>query len=296
MLSFFAYTLLAYLALKAWYPVRSLVDGVCLTLSMPSILLVGVALRYLIQEVISFKIFGFGNYPEDYGLQNYFFDNSYYGLMYSALGIVAYFSHYARYKEQKQLELLLQQKQTELAFLRAHINPHFLFNSLNNIYALIHDGSGESLKAVEKLSGLLRYALYEKTEKVPLKKELEAIRDFISLERLRYSTEPEIRWKTDACLEDRQIAPLLLIPLIENAFKHGDVRSPIIIGLYKQGDWLCFSVENACVAKAKHAQGGIGLQNIKKRLELLYARHQVLEVRNAAGHFHVLLKIKLDAC
>ena len=137
-------------------------------------------------------------------------------------GIVFYFIRYSYYKELQQRELLLQNRQSELSFLRSQINPHFLFNSLNNIYSLAYQQSERVLPAIAGLSDLLRYMLYDANEKVPLEKELEYIRKYIDLQRLRFEQPVKAEFIVPAIPAKFLIPPLLLIPFVENAFKHGE--------------------------------------------------------------------------
>ncbi|HVX48562.1 MAG TPA: histidine kinase, partial [Chitinophagaceae bacterium] len=117
-------------------------------------------------------------------LRIFFTDNLFFFCVYIVYGLVFYFVRFSYYRELQQKELLLENRQSELSFLRSQVNPHFLFNSLSNIYALVHEGSPGALPAIAGLSDLLRYMLYEKSEKVPLQKELEYILRYIDLQRL----------------------------------------------------------------------------------------------------------------
>ena len=172
-------------------------------------------------------------------------------------------------------QLLIKEKlETELNFLKAQINPHFLFNTLNNIYALARKKSDETPNVVVKLSKLLRFVLYESQQKkITLAKEIQFLKDYIELEKIRYDTRLEIKfnWQIDDL--ETYLAPLILIPLIENAFKHGASETTsnafIHINLALNNGLLSFSVQNSFEYENKTSDG-IGLKNLRRQLELLY--------------------------
>ncbi|RZL14589.1 MAG: histidine kinase, partial [Pedobacter sp.] len=231
--------------------------------------------RYFIEEVIVYEIWGFHNYGRiSRQPVNYILDNFHFAIYYSSFGIVFFFIQLANVNRRRQDELELQTRGAELSFLKSQINPHFLFNSLNNVYTLVYQKSAHALPAISKLSELLRYMLYEKEDLVPLSKELEYLKNYISLQFLRYDFKPS----TDIQLQFTgidaiKIAPLTLIPFVENAFKHGDLKDinqPLIIKLNTTDKELIFIVSNKKGTFNKDPMGGIGLYNVKKRLELLY--------------------------
>ena len=190
-------------------------------------------------------------------------------------------------------------KETELQFLRAQLNPHFLFNSLNSIYSLVRDKSSEAPHAVITLSELMRYMIYEaKKELVPLVKEIEYIRNFTQLQILRLSDSKNVKIRICGDYEDSLIAPLLLIPFVENAFKYGtdfkgntyvDINLKIVSGT------LFFSVVNKVGAYKKDMENsGIGLENIKSRLQMLYPNEHVLNIKKTQGNYEVNLELQLS--
>jgi LytS/YehU family sensor histidine kinase len=165
----------------------------------------------------------------------------------------------------------------ELSLLKSQINPHFFFNTLNSIYSLAIIKSDRTPEAVLKLSELMRYIIYDTERKVvPLSKEVEYIANYIELQRLRLPDEVKVSLKTDLGESDAVIEPLLLLPFVENAFKHGvDVEkgSRITIDIKLTGNRLSLHVENPLVedtGKIKDRHSGIGVNNTLKRLELLY--------------------------
>jgi sensor histidine kinase YesM len=202
-------------------------------------------------------------------------------------------------KDARQQKQLVQEKlQSELNFLRAQTNPHFLFNTLNSIYALSRKQSPQAPQVVMQLSKLLRYMIYEcKEPTVPLEKEWKIIEDYVELEKLRYGDRVEVKLNRQLNGSEEKIAPLLLLPLVENAFKHGAGknrdRTVISISLIKEGEVLSFSVENNAVQNENEAEasGGIGLQNVKRQLELLYPDH-VMTITDGPGTFSVFIQLR----
>lgn len=253
-----------------------------------------VCLRYVLEEVVMPAITGWHNYAPGTSLKYYFFDNILYGLFYGGIGIVYYFIQRANASEKEKQSILLEKQQAELAFLRSQINPHFLFNSLNNIYALVYHKNERSLAAIQKLSDLLRYILYAKDEQVPVQKELEYIRNYIDLELVRYDKPGMIDVHTEIN-SNLTVAPLLLLPFVENAFKHGNLHAPqpLFIHCSTTDRTLNFSVKNVKTTKQKDAAGGVGLNNIRRRLELLYPNRHSLKIDDGSQDFTINLQIAL---
>ncbi len=163
---------------------------------------------------------------------------------------------------------------SELAFLKSQINPHFLFNSLNNIYSLAYQKSDKTPEAVMKLSEIMRYMLYESNEAtVKLDDEIRYLQNYIELQKLRFKDKAYIKFEIDGETNDKRITPLILISFVENAFKHGiatDKDNPIKIVLNVSSNKLFFQVVNRKSVQNKDETGGIGLLNVKRRLDLLY--------------------------
>ncbi|WP_190300406.1 sensor histidine kinase [Rufibacter hautae] len=175
--------------------------------------------------------------------------------------------------ERRRKELELQHTTTELDLLKAQVNPHFLFNTLNNIYSLAYQNAPSTPDAILKLSLLLRYQLYEtNTPVVPLARELEHVEHLLDLHRLRL-TQPELlTLEVQGDISGLLLPPMLLMPLVENMFKHGLSSAPMQVHLSAQNGALTFTTRNRIKALAgtQDNYGGIGLQNLKRRLELLY--------------------------
>lgn len=198
---------------------------------------------------------------------------------------------------EREKKLVEEKLQSELKFLRSQTNPHFLFNTLNNLYHLARKNSSNTPDAILKLSGLMRFMLYECTATtIPISKEIDLIRDYIELEKLRYDNRLTVDFKVDATIENQKIAPLLLMPFVENAFKHGASESTgniwVYIYLTIKNGVLEFSVKNSKDPDTQYSDEGIGLKNIKRQLDLIYPNH-ILEIKNRENEFEIYLKIEL---
>jgi LytS/YehU family sensor histidine kinase len=199
----------------------------------------------------------------------------------------------------------LGQSHANLDFLRSQINPHFLFNALNTIYGTaIQEKAERTCEAVERLGEMMRFMLQENLqEKISLTREIEYINHYISLQKLRTDQNPIV--KIDACIEPQethaQISPMLLIPFVENAFKHGiSLREPshIRVSLDMKDKKLYFDVNNSKHTRPDNDpeknKSGIGLSNVKQRLQLLYPGKHELIIRETGKDFFVHLTIELS--
>lgn len=197
--------------------------------------------------------------------------------------------------ERRNKELENQKLAAELAFLKSQVNPHFLFNTLNNIYSLAYKQSPETPDAIMKLSLLMRYMLYESNDAlVSLEKEVDHIKNFIDLQKLRLREQTSIKFNIEGEPSGKQIAPMLLMTLVENAFKHGLVSKNeigIILNLTVKEDSLLFSTINNTSSHKKREFGGIGLENLKRRLNLLYTNQHQLTFEEKEGTFYATLKL-----
>lgn len=205
---------------------------------------------------------------------------------------------YANRKEKEATEFRNEKLEAELKFLKSQINPHFLFNALNNIYALTVIKSDQAPDNLIKLSGMLRYMLYEcKADRVPLQKEIEYLRHFIDLNLLKDSRGLNVAVELDESQPNLSIAPMLLIPFVENAFKHSKIedlsKGWIKINLKTGDDAILFQVQNSVPNNAftKDQAGGIGLQNVRRQLELLYPGRHELKIEAGEEVFSVELRV-----
>jgi two-component system LytT family sensor kinase len=200
--------------------------------------------------------------------------------------------------KEKEQNLIRDKLETELKFLRNQTNPHFLFNTLNNIYALARKKSDETADVVMKLSKLLRFMLYEtKHEQIRISDEIKILDDYIELEKLRYNDRLTLSFIREIDNENEPIAPLLLLPFVENAFKHGASESRfesfINLEMILQNGILEFNIENSKEENGKKVNDkNIGLSNVHRQLELLYREHDVA-IKSEATVFKVVLKINL---
>jgi len=201
---------------------------------------------------------------------------------------------------ERERQLVKEKLSAELQFLKSQLNPHFLFNTLNNIYALARKKSNLTSDVVLKLSELLSFALYESSgETVALEKEIKFLDDYIALHKIRYDSRLKIKFIKEVDRSAQPIAPCLLLPLVENAFKHGagenHFDSFIRISLRVKEGRLDFTVENNTEEAGKPAeQKNIGLNNVRRQLELIY-KEQALLIADADQIFKVTLFINLNS-
>ncbi|MFT5165147.1 MAG: two-component system LytT family sensor kinase [Saprospiraceae bacterium] len=209
-------------------------------------------------------------------------------------------ANFANTKEKEMAQLKAEKLEAEMKFLKSQINPHFLFNALNNIYTLSVIKSDNTPENLLKLSAMLRYMLYDcKEDRVPLKKELEYIDNFVDLNKLKDSQGLNVELNLDRSQPNLMVAPLIFVPFIENAFKHSKIEDLengwIKISLEVRGKSLLFKVRNSRSEDnfTKDKVGGIGLKNVKRQLELLYPDKYHLVIDKKEKEFVVSLKIDL---
>lgn len=204
----------------------------------------------------------------------------------SAFPVVFKMYQFFLQQEQQKQQVTQQKLQAELELLKHQLHPHFLFNTLNNLYGMILSQHPKAAEVVLHLSNLMSYMLYEcNIPKIDLEKEIEQLKNYIQLEKIRYGARLQVSFECGGDLRGKQIAPLLLIGFIENAFKHGVSNqideSWIRINLWVKDQEIDFGVENSFPkekGEASLAKSGIGLQNIQKRLALLYPERHNLKI------------------
>jgi sensor histidine kinase YesM len=233
-------------------------------------------------------------------VQSYFFPNLISSLTYYLLGLGYAYAKDWFVKERAALVLEKEKAQAELSLLRNQLNPHFLFNTINNIYYLALIQSTKTADALLKLSDLLRYVLDEKSDKVSLDKEYQYLLKFIELHRLRF---PKDQINLELGQEERftsyQIPPMLLLTFVENAFKHGESGTetePVILKLSIEGNKLNYSVRNK-IAKgiSKDQNNGIGIPNLIKRLQILYPNQHKISMKESEDYYLAELEIALPS-
>jgi two-component system LytT family sensor kinase len=205
-------------------------------------------------------------------------------------------------KAQRRLgELAREKAETELNFLKSQLNPHFLFNSLNTIYFLIDKQNSEARTTLLQMSDLLRYQLYDcNSPAIEIEKEVHYLKDYVRLQELRKDNQYDVGIEVGEQVRGFRITPLLLIPFVENAFKHlshhSQEKNFIRVNLQQQNGTLTFTVENSKDDQQRSTEpaGGIGLSNVKRRLELLYPGKHTLQVLNNTNTFKIELNLHVS--
>jgi two-component system sensor histidine kinase AlgZ len=217
------------------------------------------------------------------------------------LGMIRFVMEWFEFEARKK-NVENEQLTAELNFLKAQINPHFLFNTLNNLYYLAYTKSSNTAEVIAKLSQMMRYMIYDTNqEKVLLSKEIEYMENYISLERLRLNDQIPIQFKVSGEPKNYRIAPFIFITFLENAFKHGvsnsNPKAWVNVGVELDDSTCLFTVENSKTSTSKpeaEEKSGIGLQNVTRRLELSYPEQYELDVQNLPDRYMVKLKIVLS--
>ncbi|MCL1657840.1 MULTISPECIES: sensor histidine kinase [Elizabethkingia] len=242
------------------------------------------------------KIIGRGNYAEGTPFLFYFYDNIYFSSLTIFVSTSLWlFSYYSKL-EKERVQLIEEKKNAELQALKTQINPHFIFNSLNNIYSLVYQNSDKALPALEELSQLLRYSTKDlEKDFILLDKEVGYMESLIALEKLRIKNPELIIFDKDIKNPKLLISPMLLVPFVENAFKHGDINGKgMELKVSDDNSRLHFYLRNSKKQRMKDFSSGIGIGNVKKRLQLIYPDKHWLEITETEDTFIVDLKIELD--
>ena len=254
------------------------------------------AMYYILPQTRSTKMPGFGILLFSFAMATF---------MYLAMSLLISYLTYLR-DERKQQKILEEQKmqleieksQANFNFLKAQINPHFLHNTLNFLYAKSIPYSAELSEGILTLSDIMRYALSEgnaKNGKAPLRDEIEHVRNVIKIQQLRFSNNLNVQFDVEGVVNGATIIPFVLITLVENAFKHGDLKSidaPITIKVKISGGQIYFYCRNKKKTGPKGLSTGSGLDNIKKRLDLAYGKNYSLNIKDEAEFYTTELTIK----
>jgi two-component system, LytTR family, sensor kinase len=240
--------------------------------------------------------------PSSYyqGLLEYCLQSMLTGLM-IAFAALAYRILLDWYKNEQIRKALEHEKlKAELAFLKMQVNPHFLFNSLNNLYSLsVLEKTTKTSDGIMRLSEMIRYMLYEKEDeqsRVSLSREIQHLNSYIDLQRLRHENGMYLQFSMEGNIEQARVAPLLLFPLLENACKHGvvdDPQRPVTVELKVAPGQIFFSIRNDKNQSFKDHTGGIGLENVRKRLALLYPDRHTIQITETGTDFFVQLQLPL---
>jgi two-component system, LytTR family, sensor kinase len=262
-----------------------------------ALLIFQILFRYLVEEIIFRAVLDYGNYNDKTTFRFYVVDNIYYASIKIFIGFVFFLLEDTLLNHQRQALLKKEKQDAERSFLQAQMNPHFLFNSLNNIYALAYEQHPQTANAVLKLSEIMRYVTYENKQRTTLRQELDYVQNMLDLHQLRcgYKLQYTIHVSPEAAAA--ALMPMLLIPIVENVLKHGDLSDPQIpleISATKKGTELVLSVSNKIALNKSPEPGGIGLENLRRRLELTYPKEQyTFETRDKDNIFTVLVNLKL---
>jgi two-component system LytT family sensor kinase len=267
---------------------------ICLLLVLAAMVLT----RWLIEFKLLLPFLRFDNYFGNPFQPWYYIRNCInFTYRYLLFGLLVYFLT-ASYKiEREKKEIEKEKIQAELSFLRSQINPHFLFNTINDIYALTYTRDPRAPDALLRLSAILRYMISEGVnEQVLLEKELAYLNDYIKLQAIGLKNNLYFEYSIRGEVQHQLIAPLLLIPFVENIFKHAEIDDPAHparLSLEITGERLLLQSSNRSKAKQKDATGGIGLSNVRRRLELLYPGKHKFTLSDNAGHFSCSLQLEL---
>jgi len=292
--SFLNYSFAAFIINYFWLPLFYKSKNV---ITFIASVLGSILLSVLIEEFIVEQLFFSGTRAESVQVFYAFVDII--PIVSILLGLKFAWDAFGKQKEVERLEILA--KNSELQFLKSQINPHFLFNNLNNLYAYSLEGSPKTPQIILELSEMLRYMLYDCRDKfVNLKTELEHLENFVSLYTLQIENRGQISMSIDKSVPDLKIAPLILIIFIENAFKHSqnsqssDIKISIKVKVNDHGI-LNFKCENsyANIVGQINNKSGIGLENVKKRLQLIYPDSHTLAIEKKDSLYQVNLSINL---
>jgi len=251
--------------------------------------------RYLMEEVLLPATFGFRNYNQETGLLYYFFDNIYYGCINVFIAGIMWLLEKFGVIETERQKLEQERNEAKIQALKTQINPHFIFNTLNNIYSLVYQNSEKALPAIEELSQLLRYSTKDLEKNfIPLEKEIGYLESLIELEKLRLKNPGLLMIEKKINFPKLNISPMLLVPFIENAFKHGDfIGKGFTMKISDDNQTLNFHLQNFKKQRSKDSLSGIGIGNVKKRLEILYPKKHELNIIETETDFTVDLRIDL---
>lgn len=256
-------------------------------------------IRYMIEQVITDLLFNSINYFEGTPLTFYIYDNLHYGTLIVFSSLFIWMTIHLIKTLQKKNLIEKEKKEAEIKFLKAQINPHFLFNTLNNIYSLVSINSNQSLKAIENLSAIMRFTTYETNKEViKIEQEINYIQQYLALEQIRFGEKFFVKTLFNIQDNTTTIPPYILSPIVENAIKHGILKeeeNPVIIELNTSLNYLEIKVVNKINQHQKDEEKGIGLMNLKQRLNHYFENKYQFEIKNDYTTFTIYLKFPLNA-
>lgn len=304
---------LAGIALVVWFNVEILLPRLFFNRQQGFYLLAGIVLVFLVTFIVNWEHAPWAEYftrpgrprsaePRTNAWKYWRFINIAMPYFTAFIGSALYeIASYANRVAREAAIMRSEKLETEMKFLKSQINPHFLFNALNNIYSLAVLKSDKTAENLLRLSAMLRYVLYDcNAPMVPLKKEIEYLRNFIELSMLKDSRGLNVKVEIDKNHQDLMVAPMLFVPFVENAFKHSRIEDLqngwIVIELKVDNRHVLLHVRNSLPESTftKDSASGIGLENVRRRLELLYPKKHLLEVKQGSDYFDVVLELDLD--
>ncbi|PWK78039.1 histidine kinase [Mucilaginibacter oryzae] len=275
---------------------KRFIKAICMAVVMLGVL---AGWRYIVEFGFFKPVLGFDNYRGNQVSAQYYIGNVfwYYYPKYFIYGLMYFFGENWLRSRNREQALQKEKLVTELAFLRSQVNPHFLFNTINDIYALAYQKSEQAPEALLKLSELLRYMLREGADDfMPLQSEIDYLHNLIELQRIGAKGNAYINFEIEGYVGAQKVASLLFVAFVENAFKHGvlnNAATPVNIRILATNDRIDFTVSNKISNSQKDKAGGIGLNNVKRRLELLYpGRHKLAVTAN--DHYIAHLQLQLN--
>lgn len=257
-----------------------------------------ILLRFLTEQILTDFLFRTINYHPKTGVLFYIFDNFHYAsfVVFCSFFLWIVIDLIQTHELNQQIER--EKSKAEIQFLKAQINPHFLFNTLNNIYSLVQFKPELALKGIEDLSSIMRFTTYETNkDQIEIEKEIDYIQQYLALEKLRFGEQFFVEYETNIKNKHQHIYPYLISPLIENAIKHGVVKNPyypIEINIVSDNEWCRVEVSNKINAKQKDSTSGIGLENLRKRLDFYFGKNYFLKLNSDEKRFNVELKFPVN--
>ncbi len=284
---FYSYVWPKYLPERRWLPMILWIAIGCLLFTVG---------RYFIEEMVYDALFGFHNYI-DPTAWFYLSDNLWRILPYTFASALVFLLERGNTIQKNQLQLQQEKTTAELAFLRSQINPHFLFNTLSFLHTEAFQRDPELANTILKVSDILRYSVESTKEgKRSVAQELQLINNYIAIFRKRFDGRCYVDLQVDGEGQQQLVEPLLLIPFVENAFKHGmfsDSEHPIQIKLQLAIHSLTFTISNRIKRQTKDPSSGIGIENVRRRLEVLYPEKHQLDISTSNDDFKVVLSLQL---
>ena len=259
-------------------------------------LLAFIVIRYALEEIVFEAAFGFGNYTDD-SFFPYAWDNLWRAIFYAACGLIVFLLERRQTMKAAMMQLKNEKTEAEMAFLRSQLNPHFLFNTLSFLHTKTMKLDPELSDTILKLSDMLRYSMQNSAEEqVPVRGEIQLLENYISIFRNRFEGKFFVNFNKQLPGFPHKIEPLLLMPFVENMFKHGvmnDVNTPGEILLTYNGRVMIFNCRNKINTYEKDARKGIGLDNVRRRLELCYPNNHELMINEENGYFSSSLTLNV---